>query len=185
MRIISGKFKSRRLKGTPPSGLRPTSDKLRETLFNVVGPSVDGSHFLDACAGMGGVGIEAISRGAESVCFVDTSRKAVAIIRDNLSSLKIDSGFRILEAELHKAFTVLEREGTAFDIVFLDPPYDREDLYTMALETFGARPLLKEEGILVMEHSKRQEPPPTAGFLQRYRLLTQGDSCLSFYRKDA
>jgi len=185
MRIISGKFKSRQLKGTPPAGLRPTSDKLRETLFNILGPSVDGSHFLDACAGMGGVGIEAISRGAESVCFVDASRKAVAIIRDNLSSLKIDSGFRILETELHKAFVVFERESAAFDIVFLDPPYDREDLYTMALETFGVRPLLKEEGILVMEHSKREELPETAGFLRRYRLLTQGDSCLSFYRKDA
>jgi 16S rRNA (guanine(966)-N(2))-methyltransferase RsmD len=184
MRIISGKFKSRQLKGTPPAGLRPTSDKLRETLFNILGPSVDGSYFLDACAGMGGVGIEAISRGAESVCFVDSSRKATAIIRENLAVLKIGGGFRILEMELHRALHVFEREGTAFDIAFLDPPYDREDLYTMALESFGVRPLLKDEGILVMEHSKRQEPPEIAGFLRRYRLLTQGDSCLSFYRKD-
>jgi 16S rRNA (guanine966-N2)-methyltransferase len=184
MRIISGKFKSRQLKGTPPPGLRPTSDKLRETLFNVLGPAVDGSSFLDACAGMGGVGIEAISRGANSVCFVDTSRKATAIIRDNLAALKIDGGFRILEMELRKALAVFEG-ATSFDIAFLDPPYDREDLYTMALESFGSRPLLKDEGILVMEHSKRQEPPESAGFLRRYRLLTQGDSCLSFYRKDA
>jgi 16S rRNA G966 N2-methylase RsmD len=86
--------------------------------------------------------------------------------------------------ELRKALQVFERD-TAFDIVFLDPPYDREDLYTMALEFFGSRPLLKNEGILVMEHSKRQEPPAIGGFLRRYRLLTQGDSCLSFYRKDA
>ncbi|HET9131495.1 MAG TPA: 16S rRNA (guanine(966)-N(2))-methyltransferase RsmD, partial [Terriglobia bacterium] len=183
MRIISGKFKSRQLKGTPPAGLRPTSDKLRETLFNILGPSVAGSDFLDACAGMGGVGIEAISRGAQSVCFVDTSRKATAIIRENLAALKIEGGFRILEAELRKAFDVFEG-NTAFDIAFLDPPYDREDLYTMALETFGSRALLKDEGILVMEHSKRQGPPAAAGFLRRYRLLTQGDSCLSFYRKD-
>jgi 16S rRNA G966 N2-methylase RsmD len=86
--------------------------------------------------------------------------------------------------ELRKALQVFERD-TAFDIVFLDPPYDREDLYTMALEFFGSRPLLKNEGILVMEHSKRHEPPAIGGFLRRYRLLTQGDSCLSFYRKDA
>jgi 16S rRNA (guanine(966)-N(2))-methyltransferase RsmD len=185
MRIISGQFKSRQLKGTPPAGLRPTSDKLRETLFNILGPAIGGSDFLDACAGMGGVGIEAISRGALSVCFVDNSRKATTIIRENLASLKIEGGFRILEMELRKALQVCERDGTTFDIVFLDPPYDREDLYTMALEFFGSRPLLKDEGILVMEHSKRQEPPEIAGFLRRYRLLTQGDSCLSFYRKDA
>jgi len=185
MRIISGQFKSRQLKGTPPPGLRPTSDKLRETLFNILGPIIEGSHFLDACAGMGGIGIEAISRGAQSVCFVDASRKASAIIRENLSMLKIDGGFRILEMEFRKALQIFEREEASFDIAFLDPPYDREDLYTMALESFGSRPLLKEEGILVMEHSKRYETPATEGFLQRYRMLNQGDSSLSFYRKDA
>jgi 16S rRNA (guanine(966)-N(2))-methyltransferase RsmD len=185
MRIIAGQFGSRQLKGTPPPGLRPTSDKLRETLFNILGPTIDGCDFLDACAGMGGVGIEAISRGARFVHFVDSSRKATAIIRENLATLKVSTGYRIHETELRKAIRDFERDGAAFDIVFLDPPYDREDLYTMALEFFGTRPLLKEEGILVMEHSKRQEPPDSAGFLQRYRILTQGDSCLSFYRKDA
>jgi 16S rRNA (guanine966-N2)-methyltransferase len=184
MRIISGKFRSRQLKGTPPSGLRPTSDKLRETLFNILGPSVDGSEFLDACAGMGGVGIEAISRGASMVHFVDSSRKASAIIRENLASLAIATGYRMLEMDLRKALQIFERENTAFDIAFLDPPYDREDLYTMALESFGAGALLKDDGIFVMEHSKRYEPPAIAGFLQRYRIVTQGDSSLSLYRKN-
>ena len=173
------------MKGTPPNGLRPTSDKLRETLFNILGPNVEGVEFLDACAGMGGVGIEAISRGARSVYFVDSSRKACAMIRENLSSLDVQDGFRVLEMEVHKAFSIFERDTVAFDIAFLDPPYDREDLYTMALEAFGSRPLLNPEGILVMEHSKRHDLPDTAGFLLRYRTLTQGDSCLSFYRKDA
>jgi len=188
MRIISGQFRSRQLKGTPPSGLRPTSDKLRETLFNILGPAVDGSDFLDACAGMGGVGIEAISRGARSVHFVDASRKACAIIRENLASLKVQDGFRIHEMDWSRAIRQLDRDGAAFDFVFLDPPYDREGLYTIALEAFGAPPLstlLKEEGILVLEHSKRYSPPAAAGGLIRYRLLTQGDSCLSFYRKVA
>ena len=185
MRIISGQFKSRQLKGTPPAGLRPTSDKLRETLFNILGPTVDGSDFLDACAGMGGIGIEAISRGADSVYFVDDSRKATSIIRENLAMLKIADGFRILEMDLRKALQLFERENRSFDIVFLDPPYDREDLYTIALEAFGTRPLLKEAGILVMEHSKRFEAPAAGGLLQRYRILTQGDSCLSFYGKNA
>jgi 16S rRNA (guanine(966)-N(2))-methyltransferase RsmD len=185
MRIISGQFRSRQLKGTPPAGLRPTGDKLRGTLFNIFGPSIEGSGFLDACAGMGGVGIEAISRGARFVHFIDFSRKSCAMIRNNLAGLEVRSGYRILEMELHKAFRVLEREGTSFDIVFLDPPYNREDLYTMTLETASAGTLLKEAGILVMEHSKRYDPPAAAGLLQRYRTLVQGDSCLSFYRKDA
>ena len=185
MRIISGQFKSRRLKGTPPAGLRPTSDKLRETLFNILGPSVGSADFLDACAGMGGIGIEALSRGARSVYFVDSSYKATALIRQNLAMLKVTSGFRILEMDLPRAIRSFEREGRSFDIAFLDPPYDREDLYTMALEAFGNRPLLKEEGIFVMEHSKRFEPPATAGTLHRYRVLNQGDSSLSFYGKDA
>ena len=185
MRIISGKFRSRQLKGTPPPGLRPTSDKLRETLFNILGPVVEDAVVLDACAGMGGVGIEAISRGARDVHFVDASRKACDIIRKHLSTLGVQSGHRIHPSELRPALQHFQRDGIAFDIAFLDPPYDREDLYTMALEFFGAGSLLKEDGILVMEHSKRHELGPEAGILRRYRLLNQGDSCLSFYRKDA
>jgi len=185
LRIISGTFKSRQLKGTPPSGIRPTSDKLRETLFNVLGDRVSGSQFLDAFAGMGAVGIEAISRGAREVAFVDSSRKATAIIRQNLTSLGIRSGFRLLETEFSKACKIFEREGVTFDIAFLDPPYDREDLYTSALEIMGNMSLLGDDGILVMEHSKRDEFAGASGILDKYRTLTQGDSSLSFYRKRA
>jgi len=182
MRVISGLFRSRQLKGTPPAGIRPTSDKLRETLFNVLGPAVDGSTFLDGFAGMGGVGIEAVSRGARLVCFVDRSRKACAIVRENLASLEVTEGVRVMESELGKALDLFEREGTAFDIVFLDPPYERESLYAESLLAFGSRPLLREGGVLVMEHSKRVELAEAAGNLNRYRILTQGDSTLSFYR---
>jgi 16S rRNA (guanine966-N2)-methyltransferase len=185
MRIISGKFGSRPLKGTPPPGLRPTSDKLRGTLFNILGLGVEGAIFLDACAGMGGVGIEAISRGVQFVHFVDSSRKACEIIRKHLSTLGVQSGHRIHPLELQRALRNFQRERIVFDIAFLDPPYEREDLYTMALEFFGAGSLLTDSGILVMEHSKRHDFNPDAGVLRRYRLLTQGDSCLSFYRKDA
>src|SRR5688572_10056953 len=107
MRIISGQFKSRRLKGTPPPGIRPTSDKLRETIFNILGGTVEGATFLDGCAGMGGMGIEAISRGAAEVYFVDQSRKACRIIRENLDSLEIKDGFKILEMDLTKALDTL------------------------------------------------------------------------------
>src|SRR5215468_5764884 len=107
MRIISGKFKSRHLKGTPPAGIRPTSDKLRETLFNILGGRVELAVFLDGCAGVGAIGIEAISRGAGQVYFVDQSRKACQIIRQNLASLEIKQGFKILEMDLIRALAVI------------------------------------------------------------------------------
>jgi 16S rRNA (guanine(966)-N(2))-methyltransferase RsmD len=182
MRVIGGIFRSRQLKGKPPAGIRPTSDKLRETLFDVLGPRVQDASFLDGFAGMGGVGIEAISRGARFVCFVEQSPKASAIIRLNLVSLEVTDGFRLIEADLARSLVLFEREGTTFDIVFLDPPYEREELYAKCLSTFGSRPLLDEGGVLVMEHSKRTELPETEGGLMRYRVLTQGDSSLSFYR---
>src|SRR5215831_21078527 len=109
MRIISGKFKSRHLKGTPPAGLRPTSDKLRGTVFNILGPRVQDSTFLDGCAGMGAIGIEAISRGAAFVYFVEQSRKACQIIRENLSSLEIKNGYRVLEMDLKKGLDAIDR----------------------------------------------------------------------------
>jgi 16S rRNA (guanine966-N2)-methyltransferase len=176
--VISGKFKSRRLKGTPPAGIRPTSDKLKETIFNILGPRVEGATFLDGCAGMGGIGIEAISRGAALVYFVDSSRKACDIIRENMRSLDITQGFDILQMDLIKA---LDHLNPSIDIAFIDPPYDREDLYDASLNRFGAASLLSMDGLLILEHSKRKDLPDTAGKLRKIRSLVQGDAALAFY----
>ncbi|PYR98004.1 MAG: 16S rRNA (guanine(966)-N(2))-methyltransferase RsmD [Acidobacteria bacterium] len=178
MRIISGKFKSRRLKGTPPMGVRPTSDKLRETLFNVLGARVQGAVFLDGCAGAGAIGIEAISRGAEFVYFVEQSRKACQIVRENLNALEIQEGFKVMEMDLMTALHVLD---TRFDIAFIDPPYDREDLYERVLDAFGSAPCLAAEGLLILEHSKRNMLPEASGKLRKIRSLVQGDAALAFY----
>jgi 16S rRNA (guanine966-N2)-methyltransferase len=178
VRIISGKFKSRRLKGTPPAGIRPTSDKLRETIFNILGPRIDGAVFLDGCAGMGAMGIEAISRGASFVYFVDQSRKACQIIRENLKSLEVEEGFEILEMDLARA---LDRVKPPFNLAFLDPPYEREDIYEACLSKFGSAPLLAEDGLLIIEHSKRKELPETVGDIRKIRSLVQGDAALAFY----
>jgi 16S rRNA (guanine(966)-N(2))-methyltransferase RsmD len=175
MRVISGKFKSRRLKGTPPPGIRPTSDKLKETVFNILGASVEGATFLDGCAGMGAIGIEAISRGAAYVYFVDQSRKACRIIRENLKSLEVENGFKVLEMDLIKGLDVIDVQ---FDIAYVDPPYEREDLYEATLNRFGNA----EAGLLVIEHSKRKELPDAAGKLRKIRSLVQGDAALAFYR---
>jgi 16S rRNA (guanine(966)-N(2))-methyltransferase RsmD len=179
MRIISGKFKSRRLKGTPPAGLRPTSDKLKETIFNILGGTVDGATFFDGCAGLGGIGIEAISRGSAFVYFVEQSRKSCQIIRANLAELKVEEGVRILEMDLIKALDMVDRP---LDIAYVDPPYDREDLYDACLNRFGAAQLLAPGGLLILEHSKRAELPDAAGQLRKIRSLVQGDAALAFYR---
>ena len=178
MRIISGKFKSRHLKGTPPAGIRPTSDKLRETLFNILGARVEGATFLDGCAGVGAIGLEAISRGAALVYFVDQSRKACQMIRQNLASLEIKEGFKIMEMDLTRALGILD---TRFDIAFVDPPYDYEDVYTNVLQRFGASPRLNAEGLLILEHSKRKDLPESSGTLRKIRSLVQGDAALAFY----
>jgi 16S rRNA (guanine966-N2)-methyltransferase len=170
MRIIAGKFRSRRLKGTPPAGVRPTSDKLRETIFNIVGARVEGATFLDGCAGMGAIGIEAISRGAGFVYFVEQSRKACHMIRENLNELDVQDGFKILEVDIRKSFDMI---GT-IDIGFVDPPYDRDDLYDAALTRF-------QGDLLILEHSKRKDLPEVAGRLRKIRSLVQGDAALAFY----
>jgi 16S rRNA (guanine966-N2)-methyltransferase len=178
MRIIAGEFKSRHLKAEPPPGTRPTSDKLRETLFNVLGESVRGCCFLDGCAGVGAIGIEAISRGATHVVFVDQSRKATRMIRENLQSLGITEGFQILEMDLARALDIC---GQRFDIAFVDPPYEREHIYKDALEKVPLAP----GGLLILEHSKRAALPEAAGRLKQTRQLQQGDSVLAFYRPEA
>lgn len=178
MRIISGKYKSRRLKGTPPAGIRPTSDKLRETLFNILGARVDGATFLDGCAGVGAIGIEAISRGAAQVYFVDQSRKACQMIRQNLASFEIKEGFEVIAMDLVKA---LNRIDPPFDIAFIDPPYDRQDIYDGVLQRFGESSRLSAEGLLILEHSKRTVLPDSSGGLRKIRSLVQGDAALAFY----
>jgi 16S rRNA (guanine(966)-N(2))-methyltransferase RsmD len=184
MRIISGRYRSRQLKAAPPAGIRPTSDKLRETLFDILGETVVDSTFLDGCAGMGGIGLEALSRGAAQVYFVERSRKACRIIRENLDTLQVKEGYKILELDLAKALDVFRRDGITFDIAFLDPPYERDDLYESGLERFAAGPLLAAGGLLIIEHSKRVKMPESAGGLRQIRSLIQGDSVLAFYRPE-
>jgi 16S rRNA (guanine(966)-N(2))-methyltransferase RsmD len=184
MRIISGRYKSRRLKVAPLEGVRPTSDKLRETIFNLLGDSVIDSIFLDGCAGLGAIGIEALSRGASKVYFVDRSRKACRAIRENLEALKIEAGYTILEMDLSKALESFVRDNVVFDIAFLDPPYVRADLYESALEKFGRKSLLAAGGVVIVEHSRRMSLVERTGRLHQTRTLTQGDSTLALYRTE-
>lgn len=179
MRIIAGTLKGRRLQAPTWEGLRPTSDKLRETLFNVLAPRLPGARVLDGYAGTGAIGIEALSRGAEVVTFVESDRRAQALIAANLAKCGVVSGYAIIRASLPRAFASLAAQPgfVPFDIILLDPPYDR--LPDDALQ--DADVLLAPDGVLVLEHARRMTPPPQAGRLHRTRELHAGDSALAFY----
>jgi 16S rRNA (guanine966-N2)-methyltransferase len=187
MRIIAGKYRSRILKSLKGLALRPTSDRLRETLFNVLGPGVSGARFIDLFAGTGAIGIEALSRGAAEVVFIENHPPAVNLIRRNLASLEIGSGFTVLSAVALSGLELLQsrpkREKPAYDYVFLDPPYAAAEEYVRVLEFLGSVDLLASGGIVVAEHHRKFDLPERAGALQRVRVLRQGDAVLSFYRR--
>ena len=212
MRVIAGSLKGRRLKAPTWEGLRPTSDKLRETLFNVLGPRVVGARVLDGFAGTGALGIEAISRGAVEVVFVEQDRRAQALVAKNLAHCGIALGYAILRATVARGLEQLRAapEFAPFDIVLLDPPYaierpqaapggpvghvgpvgrvtagpsgaagrGGEDLITVLTDV---APVMSPDGLVVLEHARRREPPEAAGPLVLRRTIASGDSALAFY----
>ncbi|HEV7218710.1 MAG: 16S rRNA (guanine(966)-N(2))-methyltransferase RsmD [Terriglobales bacterium] len=189
MRVIAGKFRSRPLVSAAGHNLRPTSDRLRETLFDVLtagNPSaLEGTAWIDLYAGTGAVGIEAISRGSGLVHFVDAAPKAVELIRRNLRSLGVNSGFKVLDMEVVRALRRLQLLDVAADFVFLDPPYELTQEYNQTLNALSVSSLLKPESIVIAEHINKFDPGDAFGTLQRFRLLEQGDSALSFYRRQS
>ena len=181
MRVISGLYRGRILRS--PSGLRtrPTSDRLRETLFNVLAPSInDETRFLDLCAGTGAIGIEALSRGVAFVTFVDKSRRVCALIEENLDLLNVPEEQTDVVCLPAENFTGRLKDKP-WDIVFFDPPYDID--YGPVLFDFGSHSdrLLGDNGVLVVEHHAKKQMPETVGELRRWRTLKQGDTILSFY----
>jgi 16S rRNA (guanine966-N2)-methyltransferase len=185
MRVIAGKYRSRPLRSLRGMDIRPTADRLRETLFNILTTgnpnALEGSRWLDLYAGTGAVGIEALSRGAAMVYFVESSPQAVDLIAQNLASLGIEMGFKILKLDAARGIRSLVK-GPALDFVFLDPPYQMHEVYEQALGAFSQANLLKPEAIIIAEHEKRFDSGDTCGKFQRFRQLTQGDAALSFYR---
>jgi len=172
MRIIGGEFRSRKLKSVPGLETRPTPDRLREALFNVLAPRIQDAVFLDLYAGTGAVGIEALSRGARRSILVEKNRSAVEVIRQNLAALGVESRAEVFTS---KPAPVLERVKA--DIVFLDPPYEMEKELETVLDRLGGVPA----PLVIAQHPSRRELPESFGNLHRYRVLKQGDNALSFY----
>lgn len=179
MRIISGIYRGRVLKSPPDGKTRPTSDRLRETLFNVLAPSIGSeTRFLDLCAGTGAIGIEALSRGAEFVTFVDRSKRACGLIEENLDKLGVPESQTDVQNLTAENFTGREH-SVGWDLTYFDPPYDSD--YSMVLHDFGTRDLLRDGGTLIVEHHSKKHMPEQVGSLRRWRVLKQGHTSLSFY----
>lgn len=172
MRVIAGEFRGRKLKALPGLDTRPTPDRLRESLFNILAPRIEGSIFVDAYAGTGAVGIEALSRGARRAIFIERSRGAVEVIRENLLLLGITAR---AEVSTGKTVSVLQRvEG---DFVFLDPPYELKREYDESLALLGTKPA----GIVIAQHASRVTLNETYGRLHKYRVVKHGDNSMSFF----
>jgi len=189
MRVIAGKYRSRPLRSMRGMDIRPTADRLRETLFDVLTAgnpgALEGTAWIDLYAGTGAVGIEALSRGAMMVCFVESSAGPAELIRKNLQSLAIADGFEVLKLGTERALQQLGGRGILVDYVFLDPPYRMEEEYDRTLSALSHSRLLKPESTVIAEHHKKFDPGDKFGELSRYRKLIQGDAALSFFRRGA
>ena len=189
MRVIAGTYRSRILRSLKGLALRPTSDRLRETLFDVLGRDVSGSRFLDLFAGTGAIGIEALSRGAAETVFVENHAPAAALIRRNLASLDIRKGATVLAVDALRGIEMLASGKKAalsgFNYIFCDPPYAQANQYRRVLESLGSGNVLAPGGVVIAEHRRSFGLPEQAGAFACYRVLRQGDAALSFYRRAA
>lgn len=173
MRVIAGTYRSRVLKSVPGLTVRPTPDRLRETLFNILAPRIEGSTFVDAFAGTGAVGIEALSRGARRVVFLERDLEVLACLRENLSSLKIGP-----EAHVVRGSALRVLKDYPGDLIFLDPPYQRPSDYAVCLDALSGPP----EALVIAQHDAKFDPGEVVGRLERSRRVKQGSNVLSFYR---
>lgn len=181
MRVISGSAKGKKLKA--PSGLktRPITDMIKEALFNVWGSRIENSNLLDLFAGSGSVGIEALSRGAQKVVFIDNSGEAVKTIWENLNNCKFESGFEVYRRDVFQVLKQFERQGLSFDLIYIDPPFTNDSLFYKVMDSINEVELLASEGIVVIRTPRKKQMPPSFHRLFKYRVSHYGESSLHYY----
>ncbi len=180
VRIIGGIYRGRRLQTSNGLDVRPTSDRLRETLFNILAPQIRQARFLDLCAGSGAIGMEALSRHAAAVTFVEQSRRASEVIKANLQTLKIGDEARILNRDVLAAIKQFDEAGETFDLIYFDPPY-ASDLYAPVLTKLTASHIIHEDSLIIVEHRAKMALESEYGDWKLYRQVKQGESALAFY----
>ena len=179
MRIISGISKGRRLATPKSQAIRPTSDRVKESIFNILGEVVEGKVVLDLFAGTGNLGIEALSRGAKKVLFVEKGRQAIRLIQKNLSQLGMRERSEIIPKDVNRAIGILKQRGETFDLILMDPPYEK-GLIQRTLKKLNSQKIYHEDSILVIEHDRRE---PLPGIVDGWNLIRQrgiGDTLISF-----
>lgn len=184
MRIIAGKCRGRRLKGPEGLDLRPTGDRLKESLFNILTPLLNNAVFMDVFGGTGAIGIEALSRGARQVVFIENTVEGCRLIRKNLELCGISAGYRILQKDAFMAMRALARERFKANIIFFDPPYDFEP-YRDLLGIVFRKLLLAKPSRVIIEHQRKAVLPEAGEGFRRTRIVRQGDHCLSFFEAEA
>lgn len=181
MRVIAGDARGQRLKAPKGSSVRPTADRVKESLFNILRSELAGARVLDLFAGTGSLAIEALSRGATEALLVDSSAISAKLIRDNLRRLGLTRSARVIMAPVRRALNSIASQGRPFDIIFLDPPYG-EELLPQTIEIIAREKLLGPSGVIVAEHSTRDALQERYGPLERVDQRRYGDTRLSFYR---
>lgn len=183
LRVISGSFKGLGLKAVPGTDTRPTTDKVKEAIFNIIGPYFDGGICLDLFAGSGGLGIEALSRGMDKAIFVDRDGKAVKTVRENIARCSAENRCEIYRNDAIRALKALKKREAAFDCIFLDPPYKQQNLVSI-LNIIDAWKLLADDGVVVCEHSADVSLPEKVGGLSCIKTATYGTTTISIYKKE-
>lgn len=183
MRVIAGEYRGRKLEAIEGMDIRPTADKIKGSIFNMLGNAVIECSFLDLFGGTGGVGIEALSRGARNVVFIDAGIKSIKVLKDNLKHLNIKENVEVYHTDYETAIKKLNKFNKQFDIIFIDPPY-RNGMAQNALVNIDRNPILAQSGIIIVEHDSKEEMPQKVGSLIKYRVKQYSNTSLSFYNID-
>lgn len=182
LRVIAGIAKGKRLQAPTGMDTRPITDRIKESLFNILAEKIEGAYFLDLFAGSGSVGIEALSRGAEHVVFVDKGRKAAQVIQANLINCGFSNNHELFVMDAIKILQILEREGRQFDIIYVDPPFTNAAIFPLVMESLDAVGLLAPQGMMIIRSQRKMDMPERLQHLERYRMKEYGESTLHFYR---